>query len=354
MRPMVTLLPELTAFGDLNGDDVEDAVVVLTENSGGSGNFVYLAAVVNDLGVLKNIATIFLGDRVSPSLVEITDQQIVVEMLTHSSADPLCCPTLEVRNTYALKWTLETVNTETLSEGAMPDVLQNSNWVATGILVNGEMTTSPVDSQVTALFADGQMSGQSACNRYAATYTLQDDTGIVFTPFLSTKMACEPDRNQRENEFFTALQEVTDYRYTETTLELLDANGNVQVAFQRQAPQVVPDELLNTTWQWTAFEDSAEQNDITVPDPSKYTLDFQPDGTIYIKADCNQATATVDIQNGSLNYTPGIMTLVACEPESLYDQYIAKLNDVATYVLEDGQLFLNLKMDAGNMVFTAQ
>ncbi|MDX9864210.1 MAG: META domain-containing protein [Anaerolineaceae bacterium] len=351
LRPLVTLIPEIVAFGDLNGDGVEDAVVVLTENSGGSGSFVYLAAVVNDMGVLKNIATLLLGDRVFPSQITIADQQIVVEMLTHSDSDPLCCPSLEVRNTYALKWTLEKMDSETLSEVVMPDSLQNTKWVASGIFVDGEMTTNPLDSKITAQFEDGRISGQSACNQYSADYTLEENNSINFSASMSTLMACEPAVNQREQEFLTALQAVTRYRMDENTLELLDANGDVQIAWQTRAEAAVPAELLNTVWRWTAYEDTAGLNDITVPDPSKYTLEFQADGSVLIQADCNRATGSVNIENGSLNYIPGLTTLAACGPDSLYDQFLAKLNDSATYVLQDGQLFLNLKMDAGNMVF---
>jgi hypothetical protein len=46
------------------------------------------------------------------------------------------------------------------------------------------------------------------------------------------------------------------------------------------------------------------------------------------------------------------MTLAECEPGSLYHTFLAKLSDVATYVLdEDGNLILNLRMDAGSMIF---
>jgi hypothetical protein len=40
-RPVVSYLGE--AFGDLDGDGVEDAAVFLVENSGGTGDFVYVA-----------------------------------------------------------------------------------------------------------------------------------------------------------------------------------------------------------------------------------------------------------------------------------------------------------------------
>lgn len=116
----------------------------------------------------------------------------------------------------------------------------------------------------------------------------------------------------------------------------------------------VPDGMLGM-WYWLAFEDSAdgvESHDIAVSDPSKYTLEFLADGTVKIQADCNSASSVVTIVDSALSFAPGPMTLAECEPGSLYSEFLAKLGDVATYVFdEDGDLVLNLKMDAGNMIF---
>ena len=65
-RPTVTFIEPNAgpmAWGDLNGDGVDDAVVLLVENSGGSGSFVYMAAVLNQGGKPENVDTVLLGDR---------------------------------------------------------------------------------------------------------------------------------------------------------------------------------------------------------------------------------------------------------------------------------------------------
>ena len=49
--------------------------------------------------------------------------------------------------------------------------------------------------------------------------------------------------------------------------------------------------------------------------------------------------------------TVGPSTLAACGEDSLDQEYLKRLGDTATYVMADGKLHLNLKMDAGNMVF---
>jgi hypothetical protein len=98
-RPTV-VITDATAFGDLNGDGVDDAVVVLVENSGGSGNFRYLAAVLNQTGSPENAATQLIGDREQVQSVTIDGANITVKALAHGPDDPMCCPTQEVTLTY--------------------------------------------------------------------------------------------------------------------------------------------------------------------------------------------------------------------------------------------------------------
>jgi hypothetical protein len=105
-RPTVTFieLPGASpAYGDVDGDGVEDAAVLLVENSGGSGSFVYLAAVLNQNGSPENVATTLLGDRAQVQSLTIEEGQIAVKMVTHGPDDPMCCPTQEVEQIYELE-----------------------------------------------------------------------------------------------------------------------------------------------------------------------------------------------------------------------------------------------------------
>jgi len=101
-RPTV-LFTEPFALGDLDGDGVDDAAVLLVENSGGSGSFVYLAAVLNRDGQPENVATTLLGDRAQVAELSIDSGRIGVKMLTHGPDDPMCCPSQESQKTYTLE-----------------------------------------------------------------------------------------------------------------------------------------------------------------------------------------------------------------------------------------------------------
>lgn len=88
----VSLTWEFAAFGDLTGDGVEDAALILTDAPGGSGTFVYLAAVVPEAGMPVNVDTLLLGDRVRIDSHTVQDGQSKLAVVTHGPDDPMCCP----------------------------------------------------------------------------------------------------------------------------------------------------------------------------------------------------------------------------------------------------------------------
>ncbi|MCK5483483.1 MAG: hypothetical protein KAJ13_07250 [Gemmatimonadetes bacterium] len=100
-RVAVYFSPEY-AVGDLDGDGVPDAAVVLATETGGSGTFVDLAVVLKRDGRPENVATAFLGDRVPVESIRIVDREIQLDLTMHGPADALCCPSLEVTRKFRL------------------------------------------------------------------------------------------------------------------------------------------------------------------------------------------------------------------------------------------------------------
>jgi hypothetical protein len=96
-------LTDKVAFGDINGDGVNDAAAVLATNSGGSGVFIDLAAVIDKKGNPVNVAVTPLGERVKIDSISIANKQIILAMVVHDKDDPLCCPTLKVNRVYELQ-----------------------------------------------------------------------------------------------------------------------------------------------------------------------------------------------------------------------------------------------------------
>jgi hypothetical protein len=90
------------ALGSLSKNQTKDAAVIYGYNTGGSGFFVVLCAVINDQGQLKNTALIDLEDRVKINSLSIKSGKIIIDMVTHGPNDPACCPTVKKIATYAL------------------------------------------------------------------------------------------------------------------------------------------------------------------------------------------------------------------------------------------------------------
>lgn len=94
---IVTTVWEQPVVGDLNGDKVDDAALILIQDSGGSGTFYYLAASIvskEDKSTGEN--AIFLGDRISPKSINIKDGSIIVNYLDRKTDEPMSAtPTVE-------------------------------------------------------------------------------------------------------------------------------------------------------------------------------------------------------------------------------------------------------------------
>jgi hypothetical protein len=99
---LLVTMADPIAFGDMNGDGLADAALILGENMGGSGVFESLVVVLNQGGVPTQWADMPIGDRVKVNAMAIQNQQVVMEMLVPGPNDPLCCPSLAATQTYRL------------------------------------------------------------------------------------------------------------------------------------------------------------------------------------------------------------------------------------------------------------
>ena len=83
-----TNLTNLIAYGDLNGDKKDDAAVVLIQSGSGSGVFIYIAAYVSGLLNYKGSNAIFIGDRIDPKSISISNGVITFNYLDRKPDEP--------------------------------------------------------------------------------------------------------------------------------------------------------------------------------------------------------------------------------------------------------------------------
>ena len=87
---MVTTLFGEPVYGDLNNDGVDDAVVLLVQNAGGSGTFYYAAVAVGDVdGSYVGTNAIFLGDRIAPQTLEIRNGVFIANYADRKKEEPM-------------------------------------------------------------------------------------------------------------------------------------------------------------------------------------------------------------------------------------------------------------------------
>ena len=117
------------------------------------------------------------------------------------------------------------------------------------------------------------------------------------------------------------------------------------------APQGSSGSLAATTWQWVGLADPTQQ--VQIDNPASYTISFIDDANVSVTADCNQAAGTYSAgADGTLTIELGPATLVACPPGSRGDEFRLKLDSVARYSMQDGNLLLEMMADGGTMTFT--
>ena len=91
-RPIVVLVRDFRLVGDVDGDGGDEAIVLLAQNSGGTGEFLYLAIVGRKDGAPHNVATALLGDRVKVRDARTEGRRIVLDVVQAGDRDAACCP----------------------------------------------------------------------------------------------------------------------------------------------------------------------------------------------------------------------------------------------------------------------
>ena len=128
------------AFGDLNGDGVDDAAIIIGENYGGTGDFVSVVAMLNQDGkpVFGGLAGV--DDRPMINSIDIQDGQILLDALIHGPNDPGCCAAQPAKDTFRL-WGGKLIRSGRITQ--TPDKVQRMITIdspAPGTEVSGPFT----------------------------------------------------------------------------------------------------------------------------------------------------------------------------------------------------------------------
>jgi len=74
--------------GDINGDGLADAALLIVQDTGGTGRFYYAAAALNERSGAVGTNAVFLGDRVAPQNIEIRNGQVIANYAERRPTEP--------------------------------------------------------------------------------------------------------------------------------------------------------------------------------------------------------------------------------------------------------------------------
>jgi heat shock protein HslJ len=201
---------------------------------------------------------------------------------------------------------------------------------------------------------DGTVNIQADCNYGSGSYTA-DGSRLKIEVGAMTRAMCPPE--SRSDDYIQYLNSAALYFFKDGLLyvDLMADGGTMvfapsEVVMADDGEGAMPGSLSANPWQWVSFVSPVEE--VQIADPANYVVTFNQDGTLEIKADCNNAGGSYTTDGSSLKIEVGPMTMAACPPESRGDDFVKYLGFAAIYFFEGSDLYIDLMADGGTMRFT--
>jgi len=208
---------------DLDGVIGSEAVAMLSSNSGGSGEFVYLAVFGMRDGSFANLATVPVGDRVRLQNLWIERGKVIMDVIEAGPNDAACCPTQVSRKTYGYDGgTFKQASSEVRGMLAI-SMLSANEW--TLVQIDGQPVPQGVDPPLIH-FEGEKLRGFAGCNRFTAPVTESKPGEIDIGAAGAEKKACPAPQMDLEQKFLTRLDAVNRYGYLAGQLALTWQDGD--------------------------------------------------------------------------------------------------------------------------------
>ncbi len=203
-RPSVRFVRDFQVMGDLDGDGIEEAAILLAAGSGGTGENIYLAVVGLEEGALKNLGTVLVGDRAQVRKAGIGEGRVFLDLLRAGPEDALCCPGELVMQAWRFEGGVLTPTGAASAPRRLNfEAIADSEWVLRWWSIEEEMPADPV---VTLTYSPGRLGGSSGCNNWFTAPEVGDKPGeFTVGPVGGTKMMCPDDVMAVEQRFLTQL-----------------------------------------------------------------------------------------------------------------------------------------------------
>jgi heat shock protein HslJ len=101
------------------------------------------------------------------------------------------------------------------------------------------------------------------------------------------------------------------------------------------------DQLVGPLWQWQRTQLGSAPV-VAAAMPEHYTLLFQNDGRVNVRADCNRGGGSYEVNGGAIRFGAIALTRMGCPPGSQDGEFLRSLAQAAAYAIERGDLVLTL------------
>ena len=216
-RPTAMLWEPTVVFGDVDGSPGNEAVAVLSANSGGSGEFVYVAVFGVRDGQLVNLGTSQVGDRAKVRGVWLERGKVVMDLVEVGPKDAAGCGTQLARKTYALEGGALKQTASDVMGTVTIGTIAATEWQLAQM--DGQPLAAGVKPPVIHFEIDG-VRGFAGCNRFTAPVKEVSPGVIQVGPAAATKMACPPEQMELEQKFLAQLSKASGYTFMAGQLAL--------------------------------------------------------------------------------------------------------------------------------------
>ncbi|WP_198264564.1 META domain-containing protein [sulfur-oxidizing endosymbiont of Gigantopelta aegis] len=229
-RPSIGLVKDFAFSGDINADGIPEQVVFLWENSGGSGTQIYMAIIGEKNGKMSNLSTVHIGDRIQLRMGRIYNGGIELDVIQASGSDAQCCPGEKVLRTWVLQNNLgshELVEQKPISLGRLTiEDIRGLNWQLERFSWRNKVSDN---NPITLKYNDGKLTGTSACNRYIASVSFNEDSNKIKVESTSgTRKICSAEKMELETKYLQALSNANRVSFINGKLALSWDDNNIE------------------------------------------------------------------------------------------------------------------------------
>jgi len=205
-------------FGDFDGDDRDDTAFILTQETGGSGIFYYVVALLNKTDGKVGTDGVLIGDRIAPQTMGIKNKDILIVNYADRKLGESFATLPSVGKSIYLK-----LDTKTLQWGMVANDFEGEadpskmtldmkkwEWINTQYSDDKEIKPTTPKRFILTFNKNKTFSATTDCNTINGEYTV-DGNKISFNKTISTLMYCD---NSQESIFTKILTETQGYLFT--------------------------------------------------------------------------------------------------------------------------------------------